>query len=446
MKKINAVLILAMVALTLAGPTWITNVAGAAEENTSSTANGKEEPADFDACARLALRQSPFLSRTSLEIEIRRLDERDSRSDLLPTFVFQTSYYPVKPSGANADPLNYALSWNSQTYNPVVAYFTLKAKEIITHIATLYHHKAISEGLQRLAQGFLELETLKRLATTQKELLALAQKNLAYNQERLKLGEKTPLEVQIANQELEVAQAEKERLDSEQARVQDFMRAFIGLKPGQDLTFNLNQAANQILGSYDPTAADWGQTKTHSIEYKIKNLQKELQSWNITLSKMKLMPNFFVGVQTPDPLNVSHVRGIFFSLGLTWTIPVLGGDKKFRDISRQKTILNQFNTDVEASGIEQKDKWQAGKDKLRQFAAAIKTAQTQEELARLKERQSDILYQAGGEPYSALLEARKIYLNAQMNTIQKTAEYSLAKIYLRHLSGDLVYRYVDERF
>ena len=84
--------------------------------------------------------------------------------------------------------------------------------------------------------------------------------------------------------------------------------------------------------------------------------------------------------------------------------------------------------------------------RLRQTAIILKEAQSQEELARLKLRQSEILYQAGGEPYTTLLTAQKKYLSAQKYTLQKIIEYHLAKIHLRHLSGDLVYRYVDERF
>jgi outer membrane protein TolC len=373
------------------------------------------------------------------------MDEKDSRSDFFPSFVFRSAYYPVKPGGADSDPLSYSLQWNSEAYNPVVAYFSLKAKQLVTQIATLFHHKAISEGLLRLAGGFLELDTVKRLAVPQKELVVLAQKNLAYLQEQLKLGEKTPLEVQIASQELEVAQAEKERLDAEQIRLQDTLRAFIGVKPEQDFTFNLHQVPEQILGSFDANTADWGQTKANSLEIKTKSLLRDLQGWNITLAKMKLLPSFFLGVQTPDPLNTSHVRGLYFSMGLTWTIPVLGGDKRFREVFRQKTVLDQATADLDVSGMEQKDRWQSRKDKLRQAAVALKTVQSQEELARLKERQSDILYQAGGEAYSILIEARRKYLNAQMKTIMKLLEYNQAKVQIRHLSGDLLYRYVDER-
>ena len=51
------------------------------------------EAMDFDTCARIAIRQSPFLTKSDLEIQIRHLDEKDSKSDFLPSFNFRTRYY-----------------------------------------------------------------------------------------------------------------------------------------------------------------------------------------------------------------------------------------------------------------------------------------------------------------------------------------------------------------
>jgi hypothetical protein len=53
--------------------------AAAAPEKPKFSAPGPET-ADFDACVRLALRQSPYFTKSSLEIDIRRLDEKDSKA------------------------------------------------------------------------------------------------------------------------------------------------------------------------------------------------------------------------------------------------------------------------------------------------------------------------------------------------------------------------------
>ena len=51
------------------------------------------EAMDFDACARLAIRKSPFLTKSNLEIQVKRMDEADSKSDFFPSFNLGTKYY-----------------------------------------------------------------------------------------------------------------------------------------------------------------------------------------------------------------------------------------------------------------------------------------------------------------------------------------------------------------
>jgi hypothetical protein len=72
-----------------------------------------------------------------------------------------------------------------------------------------------------------------------------------------------------------------------------------------------------------------------------------------------------------------------------------------------------------------------------------KSARVQEELARLKERQSEIRYHSGGEPLSVYLDGRKVLVEAQKNSFLKNLDYDLAVIKLRQLSGDLDASYVD---
>ena len=219
-------------------------------------------PASFDDCVKLALRQSPFFTMSALEIEVRRHDETDSKSDFIPALKFRTRYYVRQPSDPAVDnPLNYSIALTSEDYNPLLAYFSLKVRKVITHIATLGHLKVIAAGIQRLGQGFLRLSALERLTRLHGELAQLARENLRYAQERQKLGEITPLEVQIAAQEAEVAAAEKERLAASQAQIREGLRAFLGLKSHQPLKLNLSQARRQVLGDFEPSQASLEEAK-----------------------------------------------------------------------------------------------------------------------------------------------------------------------------------------
>src|SRR5208337_4898878 len=65
-------------------------------------------PLDFEACVRLALRQSPSLLKSSMNIDLRRLDESDSRWSMVPPVTLQTYYYLDRPL-SNSKP--YSLSF-----------------------------------------------------------------------------------------------------------------------------------------------------------------------------------------------------------------------------------------------------------------------------------------------------------------------------------------------
>jgi len=395
-------------------------------------------PVNFDRAVRLALRRSPFFTKSSLEIEIKHMDEKDSKYDLIPPVTFRTQYYVDQPTDVRGRP--YSLNFVSTNYNPVESYFTLQAKKLLTQIAVLTHMQVISEGIQKLGKMFLEMEALKQAAARQEDLIDLARQNLSFFQNLLHLGTITSLEIKVAEQELAMAQAEKEHITYSQNRLRDSIQAFIGLKASQPLDLDYKDARRQVMGTFDAGKATLEQAQAFSYELKIVALKKQLQNYNIMLAKARLLPSFFLGAQSPDPLSSSS-RGLFFSVGLE--VPVWDGFKRLRNVSRQKTILRQFEAETNEKGITLTGKWQEAQENVRATDVSRKSAQTQEELAHLKKRQSEIRYHSGGEPLSVYLDGRKGLVEAQKNAFIKALDYDLAVVKLRQLSGDLDASYVD---
>lgn len=58
-------------------------------------------PADFDECVRVALAQSPLLTKSAIEIESKRLDVGDAYSQYIPTIVMSTTFYLRLPEYKN---------------------------------------------------------------------------------------------------------------------------------------------------------------------------------------------------------------------------------------------------------------------------------------------------------------------------------------------------------
>jgi outer membrane protein TolC len=432
-------LCLAWLALVLAGA-GLMPAAGAAAAEPASAPDGLQ---NFDQLVHLALRQSPYLLKSSLEIEIRHLDEMDSRLALLPTVTFRTYYYLNQPreiQGFSSQP--YSLSFRSDAYNPVGAYLSLQAQKLATQVAILAHLKVISEGLRNLGKLFLDLGTMRRLEAYQAEIVSLSRENLTFAENRLGIGTGTSLEAKVAAQELEVARDEQARLRHSATRTLNQIKAFVGLKQGQDLRLDLSNAARQVLGSFDAAAASLDQAKKRSYDLKILKLKEELQGYNVSLAKAKILPSLIFTTQSPDPLSVNTGHGLYVGFGLE--VPVWDGFTRLRNVSRQKAVLKQFGAERNLKELDLGDQWEGSRGEVQEAAAAAKLSQSQEEVARLKERQAQIRYQAGSVQLPDYLAGRKGLLEAEKSRAMKAMNYDAALLNFRLISGDLSQSYVEQ--
>jgi outer membrane protein TolC len=400
-------------------------------------------PTDFDHSVELALRQSPYFTKSSLEIEIRRLDEKDSKSDMYPSLTGTARYFPVQPKNNTVgNTIDYSFGISTGNYNPLFGYLSLKANRVVTQIATLAHMKVISAGIERLGTAFLQLNAADTLAKLRAQATELARENQRYVKEQQSLGQVTPLEVQIASQETEVATAEQEVMISSRSRTQAAIKEFLGLKPDQPLRLDTSQARRQVLGDFQPRKASLQEAESRNFDVRIKKLAQELQSWNVTLAKMKFVPSVNVALQSQDPLSYNGVQGAFFSVGLSY--PLFDGFKRFRNIDRQKKALKQFASEETVKSDELSQKLREAEENLNTAATALRVSQAQADLARLKETQAETLYRTAEKDFSILMAARQNRVKAQMNAVKKALDCDLAVLELRQLSGDLVYHYVNE--
>ncbi len=440
---VNNLVLVSLWTLILLGGIFLTPAGGAFPEKGSGARDlSSGETVDFDACARLAIRQSPFLTRSDLEIQVRRLDESDSKADFFPSLNFRTRYYLSDLSQAGSGTSPYSLEFISDPYSPVEAYFSLQVRKLITRIAILNHLKVIAEGLQRLGGMFLKMDAMAQVAQIETKLIQLAEQNLTYTQERQKTGQGTSLEIKVAAQELEVAKLNQRHLLEDQRKIKESIRSYLAWPANQELKFNLPPSRHQILGNIE-TLSQSGEAKpSASFDLKIQAIRKELQQYNITLAKTKLLPTLFMGAQTPDPLTLVQSRSLFFFVGAN--IPVWDGFKRLRNVSRQKTILKQYDAETNEKELDVQEKWRVAQENVAEAATQLKMSQSQLELASLKAKQHEVRYHSLGEPFSIYLEGEKGVFEAQKNITIKTLEYDLAKLVLRHLANELVSQYVDE--
>jgi outer membrane protein len=394
-------------------------------------------PLTFDEGVRIALQQSPYFKKSSLEVKLSELNETDSRYGLIPPLTFNTYYYVNRPSNVSGTP--YYLSFSTSPYNPLGSYYNLQVQKLITQAAIMAHLQTISSGLERLGRMFLQLASWKKLAALQQDLINLSREKLAYMENRYNAGTATSLDVKEAQQELKVDQSKLNGYVSSQKLVLANLKNFLGLKPNQQITPDLNNTLRQILGRFDPNAITLEQTKSRSYDLKIYDIKMKLQGYKVNLAIASTLPNITFNYQTPDPLSTT-ATGLYAGIGLQ--IPVWDGFKRIRNISRQKLILQQYGNEKSLLENDLQDKFSEGQKNVRESASALEIAKSKVELAQLKARQTEISYQSGTVPLPEDLKARTKVLEAQEKVVVQTLSYGMAALTLRQISGDLGHAYV----
>jgi len=397
-------------------------------------------PLTFEEAVKIAITQSPYFTKSSLDIDITRLDETDSRYAMIPPLTFTTYYYVNRPSGASQGK-PYSLSFTTLPYNPLGAYFTLQAQKLATKATILSHLRVISSGLSSLGSCYLTLDAMHKQAGIQKDLIKVAQENLTYAENRVAIGTGTSLEVKMAQQQLQLARGEQEGIALAIKGTLSSLRNLLGWPSNQDITPAFYDSRRQVLGSFNPATVTLEQAKTSSYELKVYDIYKQLQQYNISLAIAKSLPTIVFNTQTPNPLSVSTGYGLYVGLGLE--IPVWDGFTRIRNVSRQKALLKQIGAKKGEKENTLEDKWIFNLEKIQEKSVVLKNGQSLEELARLKSHQQEVRYHSGEVPLAVFLESRIEVLRAQKETLRGGLEYDQAVLQFRELSGDLGNTYVD---
>ena len=435
----QACLIIAMIMMAGGVMCWCRPAQGADQPPAVQTPL-PNTPLSFEEAVRIALTQSPAFTKSSLEIDIGRLDETDSRYAMVPPLTFRTYYYVNRPSGTNYGK-PYSLNFSTEPYNPIGAYFTLQARKLATQAAILTHIGTISKGLMHLGTSYLQLDSLHKQAGIQKDLIKVAQEHLTYAENRVAIGTGTSLEVKMAQQQLQLSRGEQEAIALSEKRALSSLRNLLGWPSNQDFTPAFYDSRRQVLGSFIPATVTLEQAKTSSYELKVYEIYKQLQQYNIRLAIAKSLPTIIYTAQTPDPLSQSSSSGLYVGFGLE--IPVWDGFTRIRNVSRQKALLKQVGAKKGEKENLLEDKWFDILEKIQANSVALKNAQSLEELARLKSQQQEVRYHSGEVPLAAFLDSRNEVLRAKQNTLKRGLDYDLSVLMFRELTGDLGNTYVD---
>lgn len=380
---------------------------------------------DYAAFMRQALVHSPHLNKTALQFKIRRMDEDDSRAEMLPEVSLHATHYVSEGTG---------IGIATNTYHPFEAYYSLKVRQILTEIAKLQHVMVLSEAHYTVAQQFFRHEHLNKMIDVQRELIGQAQKKHAYAENRRQAGAATQLEVLIAAQELTVQTAELKSLEIRNAAILDTLTRFIDGDPARPVALDTTNI-RQLLAPFSPGPPEMDRMLATSPAFKIARYREQLQQYHIRLAYAAYMPTFSMELRQPDIIDEPHNNDFVFSVGARF--PIWDGGKRHRDIARQKIVMEQVETGTRVQKNELIDTWHTAAQDLEKAAAEHTLSASAEELSALKLAQTQLLYEQDKLPLPALLDDTMTYHVARKNRLNNQLTHDLGRLLVHHLCGNL---------
>ena len=410
---------------------------GLPADKIESRASAQGSPLDLDNAIRLALEKSPYFVQSALEIDVRRLDESDSRYAFIPTFAVQTRYYISPPFQSGNGFRGAVLEFRTGDYNPAEAYFSLKIRKLLTQLAILAHKETIDAGILQLAQTFIKLGTLERLEENLNQIAELMRQKTALAKERLALGTASPAELKLAAQEEALVKAESDHLTGLKTSTVETLKVYLGLTPDEPVDVISQAGSQQALGEFKPETASEDRFLSRAFALQMQAIKEKLQEWQIILAYASFAPTLTFGLRNPV---LEENRGYYVEMVLT--LPIWEGNKRIHEISREKIRKRQLLAETRLKKNDLKLEWQAAVNRLQEAASALDLARRAEELAELKVAEEAVLYQSKGN-LSPLIEARVALLRARQKRENLLQDYNLAALEIRHLTGDLFDHYVS---
>lgn len=445
-------------------------------------------PADFQECVRVALAQSPILTKSSIEIESKRLDVGDAYSQYIPTIVLSTTFYLRLPeykntvassayqsvfnnassnptenlansiSAANAvyagnsnnrNRKKYDLNFATGAWNPLLTAFEVQARKEMVNIAVLSHLKVIDQGLQRLGTTFLQLGMVESVLKLTKEKEDLAVKNLEYVKTRAGLGQGAQLDVRIAETKINLAKAEAEKMRTTKAVLLDELKFIMGVPFVQKVQLTLDNASQQVLEDFNPANVSDESLRKHSFQLRIHEYEVSLQRKNIALSYIHFLPTFSFGFTSISTLNSSSNAYKDDTSSLPFMYPNVTFNFPFdwwtkgRDVSRQYKKMAQLNVESRNIEFSLMSDFQQALAKLRSANSEVKFADSSVELQKLTTQQAQFRFESGQAEYDAIVKAMGDFLDSRQSLLLKRYERDVAMLHVRGLSGDFQDRYIN---
>jgi outer membrane protein TolC len=404
-------------------------------------------PLTLSDCVRLAVEHSPYLKGPALEVEIRKLDEKDAWYKLFPSLNFivandrfisgeETRTRKIGDTYNN-------LGLSSGTYNPIAAWVQHDAQKDVTKLAKMGQILALQELILQMANAFVALDNLDRQIAARKELIDLADKGLIYAT-RLENVQTTGIDVRIAQQRLALAHAEYEFLLASRLQVVMGLKDIIGLPAYNQVNLDVEQFKNVVLPLYKVENYDLNYAQANNIKMQMQKLRTELAKLDVKAQWVRFMPTLSFILRKPDQVNANTSANLDnYYLTTTLNFPLWQWGESVRAVD--KAELRQEETDAgnEIERLKFHSSWTMQKLQVQQQARLLELAEAEVILADLNRQKGESEYGSGRITGRQFLDLKTNVILARIKANDQLKNYQTALLQMVSDTGDLMKRFVN---
>lgn len=394
---------------------------------------------EYAEAIRMALSVAPQFRSSQLDIELAKLNEKDTWYRLFPKLNLTASYdKPLSNYSNGVEAKSYlTISFATNQYDPIGAYIGHDASKVAIKMAEMMHLLAIQRFMEQMGQSYVMLTSYEQQAACKADILRLCQELVNNMAQRKQNGSLSSLDLRLAELKRDIAQKDLEHSERQHKQESTKLKRSIGLDPVQKADFDLKASQQQILGKGQPYAQpDFSRVEQDNLEIRILRLKEKLQSYNVRLAQAEHLPKFNIGLRTPDPTATKDTTAPYYAT-FGASMPLWSWGEIERGVERAEAKGKQAQTANALQLQEMRNGWEAAGTDIEQLRDRVSLAATTLELRELEAKRKAIIHRTGSVEFEDMNEAQTAAVRAKLALIKAQEEYSLARLKLRAQSGEL---------
>lgn len=384
----------------------------------------RTESLDFTHCLLLAMRQSPLLHNSAVEMEIASLRTESAFWSQLPELKarFTVTANITRNDEDNKDEgygdTSYRVGFGVSGYNPVAAHFSYEARQLMEKLAVLTHCKAVENLAGRIGDVLVRLDTLDRMSIVQNRRPLLADTAVRYFSLIEPGQEILSLEYARARQQARVAMAMVEKTKAEKRMLLSSLKLLLGIPPEEQLRVG---GLGDIMAHVPDTDGKnaWEAAWEAGADKRMLEVGLKLQDFNILLAWSRFMPDTHLDVFTANadsPLSGSSDDDVFTSVGLSF--PVMDWGNRERGVREARLQKAQFANRERQSRSDFAAAWAHGRQEYEAMLAEQTLQEENLELAKLETRKAKIEFENAVGSMNQVIENENREIDVEIRLVE----------------------------